>query len=110
MNDESLARQIGAFVKHHRIRQNKTQAELALSAGISRSTLSLLERGEPVMLPSLIQVLRMLNQLHVMEVFVVEEAVSPLLLAKLQQRKRKRVRHQAANTVTIQKESDTSTD
>lgn len=110
MNDESLVRKIGAFVKHHRIRQNKTQDELAQLAGISRSTLSLLERGAPVMLPSLIQVLRILNQLQVMEAFVVEESVSPLLLAKLQKKKRKRVRHQAISTDTIKEENNTSTD
>ena len=58
MNDKALAAHIGAFVKHHRLKQNKTQDVLANAAGISRSTLSLLERGETVTLATLIQVLR----------------------------------------------------
>jgi transcriptional regulator with XRE-family HTH domain len=90
MNDKALADHIGAFVKHHRLEQNKTQDVLSNKAGISRSTLSLLERGETVTLASLIQVLRALDVLHVMEAFHVEQAISPLALAKLERNKRKR--------------------
>jgi len=46
MSDKALAEHIGTFIKHHRMEQNKTQDVLAKAAGISRSTLSLLERGE----------------------------------------------------------------
>lgn len=49
MSDKAIAEYIGTFVKHQRLEQNKTQDELASAAGISRSTLSLLERGETVM-------------------------------------------------------------
>ncbi|MCK9400495.1 MAG: helix-turn-helix domain-containing protein [Bacteroidales bacterium] len=92
MSDKALAEHIGAFVKHHRLEQNKTQDTLANAAGISRSTLSLLERGETVTLATLIQVLRVLDQLHVMEAFAVENTISPLALAKLQKEKRQRAR------------------
>lgn len=90
MHDKAIAAQIGAFIKHHRIDQNKTQDSLSKAAGISRSTLSLLEKGEPVTITTLIQVLRVLDQLHVMNAFVVEEVISPLLLAEMQRDKRKR--------------------
>lgn len=90
MSDQTLATYIGAFVKHHRMIQNKTQHELATEAGISRSTLSLLERGETVTLATLIQVLRVLDQLNVMNAFEVNETPSPLALAKLQKKKRQR--------------------
>lgn len=92
MSDKALADLIGNFVKHHRMEQNKTQDELAKAAGISRSTLSLLERGETVMLNTLIQVLRVLDQLTVLNAFEVRETISPLALAKLQKEKRQRVR------------------
>ena len=84
---------MGAFIKHHRLDQNKTQEVLANEAGISRSTLSLLERGETVTLATLIQVLRMLDQLHVMDAFEVHQSISPLALAKSEQAKRKRARN-----------------
>ena len=90
MSDMALTEQIGAFVKHHRMAQNKTQDVLATAAGMSRSTVSLLERGEMVTLATLIQVLRVLDQLHVMEVFTVPQTISPLVLAKMEQDQRKR--------------------
>lgn len=90
MSDKALAERIGVFVKYHRLEQNKTQDHLAAAAGISRSTLSLLERGETVTLATLIQVLRVLDQLQFMNVFLVEENISPLALAKLEKEKRKR--------------------
>lgn len=90
MSDKALAGHIGSFVRYHRLEQNKTQDMLAHAAGISRSTLSLLEKGESVTLASLIQVLRVLDQLQVMAAFVVQKLISPLALAKIEQGKRKR--------------------
>lgn len=92
MSDKAIAECIGAFVRHHRMEQNKTQDELAAAAGISRSTLSLLERGETVTVTTLIQALRVLDQLHVLSVFEIKETISPLALAKIQKEKRQRAR------------------
>ena len=92
MTDKALAEHIGAFISHHRLDQNKTQDVLANAAGISRSTLSLLERGETVTLATLIQTLRALDQLHIMEVFSVKQTISPLALAKKEKEKRQRAR------------------
>lgn len=91
MSDKALAKHIGTFIRHHRMEQNKTQDELAKSAGISRSTLSLLERGETVTITTLIQVLRVLDQFQVFSAFDVKEKLSPLALAKLQREKKQRV-------------------
>lgn len=91
MSDKALSEHIGAFIKHHRMDQNKTQEMLANAAGISRSTLSLLERGETVTLATLIQALRVLDQLNVMEAFSVQQIISPLALAKIEREKRKRI-------------------
>jgi len=94
-SDKALAEYIGVFVRHHRMEQNKTQDELATAAGISRSTLSLLERGETVTVTTLIQVLRVLDQLSVLRVFEVRETIRPLALAKLQKEKRQRTRNKS---------------
>ncbi len=90
MSDNALSQQIGAFIKHQRMEQNKTQDMVAEAAGISRSTLSLLERGETVTLSTLIQVLRVLDQLHIMDAFIVPKTISPLAMAKIEQEKRQR--------------------
>jgi transcriptional regulator with XRE-family HTH domain len=89
-SDYSLTKQIGAFIRHHRMEQNKTQDQLAKEAGISCSTLSLLERGEAVIVATLIQVLRVLHQLTIMDAFVVREKISPLALAKFRKKKSQR--------------------
>jgi transcriptional regulator with XRE-family HTH domain len=99
MSDQALTAHIGAFVKHHRLEQNKTQDTLSYEAGISRSTLSLLERGKTVTLDTLIQVLRVLEQLQVMDAFEVQPVVSPLALAKAEQDKRRRARSSKAQNI-----------
>ena len=90
MSDKALSEHIGRFVKEKRMELNKTQDTLAHAAGISRSTLSLLEKGETVTLATLLQVLRVLDQLHVLDVFTVQPTVSPIQLAKIELKKRKR--------------------
>lgn len=92
MSDKALSESIGAFIKHHRLNQNKTQDEVSVAAGISRSTLSLLERGETVTLSSFIQVLRALDLLYIMKTFELKEQISPIEYAKLQKNKRQRAR------------------
>jgi transcriptional regulator with XRE-family HTH domain len=95
MSDKALTQYIGRFIKHQRMEQQKTQEELAKAAGISRSTLSLLERGETVTLATFIQVLRVLDVLHLLDAFSVQETISPMMLAEKEQAKykRKRVRN-----------------
>jgi len=90
MSDDALARHIGSYVRHHRMQKDMTQDEMAERAGMSRSTLSLLERGAPVKLSSLIQVLRVLDHLHVLDVFTVRQTISPLALVKEQKKMRRR--------------------
>lgn len=92
MSDVQILRQIGEYVKYHRMEHNKTQAMLAKDIGISRSTLSLLERGETVTLVTLIQVLRVLGKLDIIHQFLTPPQRSPLLLAELERKGKKRQR------------------
>ena len=41
MSDKALCETIGAFTRHHRLGQNKTQEAVARAVGLSRSTLSM---------------------------------------------------------------------
>ena len=91
-NDISLQAMIGQFIQQSRIRQNKSQQQVADAAGINRSTLSQIENGRGGTLLSLIQILRVLDQISFLKVFQVEEKASPLYLAKMDMKKRKRSR------------------
>lgn len=97
--DKSLLETIGNFIQWHRLNQNKTQSEVADDAGISRSTLSLLERGEKIRIDSLIQVLRVLNLLYIMDVFKIQEQISPIEYAKLNKKQRKQASPHKNNPV-----------
>jgi len=89
MSDKSLMKTIGNFIQSHRLNQNRSQEQVATAAGISRSTLSLLERGEKVRIDSLIQVLRVLDLLYIMDIFKVDEQISPIEYARLKKKRRK---------------------
>lgn len=90
--DQGVIEYIGTFIRYHRLQLNKSQSQVSHDAGISRSTLSLLERGEDVRLSTLIQVLRVLGKLDVLDRFEVVERLSPLAIAKAQHSKRYRAR------------------
>jgi len=98
MSDQALMETIGSFVQHHRLNQNRSQSDVAEAAGISRSTLSLLERGRKTSLSSLMQTLRVLDLLHIMDVFSVSNEISPIEYAKLQKNKRQRARNKGGNS------------
>ena len=88
MSDTALMKNIGSFIRHHRLEQNKTQSLLAEEAGINRSTLSQFENGLSSNLITFIQLLRALKLLPILHVFEVKQQVSPIQLAKLEQSKR----------------------
>ena len=94
LSDSMILQKLGDFVKHHRIDQNKSQEQLSTEAGISRSTLSLLERGEKGNLLTLLQVLSVLDKLQWLADFEVKETISPMAYIKLQKKhERQRVRN-----------------
>jgi len=90
-SDLAILKQIGQFIKEKRIEKNINQEVLASNAVISRSTLSLIERGENISLINLIKILRTLDILYVLDRFSPAPQISPMLLAKEEQKKRKRV-------------------
>lgn len=91
-SDIALQAMIGQFIQETRLQQNKNQQQVADAAGINRSTLSQIENGRGGTLLSLIQILRVLDQISFLKVFQVEEKASPLYLAKMEMKKRKRSR------------------
>jgi transcriptional regulator with XRE-family HTH domain len=104
MTDLAIVEQIGRFIKHTRLSKNKTQEQLATASGLSRWTISQIENGESVTLTSLIQLLRALDVLFVLDNFDVNEDISPLAYAKL--KKEQRERASGNKNKTTNKEAD----
>lgn len=95
---------LGNFLRHHRLRQNITQEQLAKAAGLNRYTVNQIEKGEPINLLSLIQLLRALDQLHVFESFEVKDEISPLEYVRLKKSSQARSRARNKNSQTQNEE------
>ena len=105
-SDTALMENLGSFIKHHRLHQNKKQGRLAAEAGIVRSTLSLFERGRNTSLLVFIQLLRALKLLNLLNEFQVKQQISPLQLARLEQTKKSKARRAGADATRTTAESD----
>lgn len=92
MSDGAIMKRIGNYIRQGRIQQNKTQAQLAEMAGLNRWTISQIENGESVTLTSLIQILRAMDNLAVLDAFELPDEISPLEYARLKKKQKKRVR------------------
>jgi transcriptional regulator with XRE-family HTH domain len=90
MSDKAINLSLGQFIREHRLRQNRTQKELATDAGISRMALNFFENGENSSLLTFIRLLRALNLLEILDCFSVEQQISPLALAKKEAKKKQR--------------------
>ena len=97
LSDSSIVAQVGSFVKKNRLQQNITQAKLAEMAGLNRWTISQLEKGESINLSSLIQILRALDILYVLNQFETIDEISPLEYAKLKKKEKQRARNKSKN-------------
>ena len=95
MSDAAIVQQIGNYVKYERQQQNKTQLQLSESAGLNRWTISQIENGESISLTSLLQILRALDRLAVLDNFEYSDEISPLEYAKLKKQQKHRVRNKS---------------
>ena len=106
MSDPALLEIIGKFIQQTRLQQNKTQQQVATAAGVNRSTLVQIENGGSVTMLSLVQILRALGQLQLFQNFEVKQPqLSPLQVAKLEQKKRQKASRKKEN-LTEKSKSD----
>lgn len=94
MNDEEILKKMGAKLKELRIEANMKQRELSEKSGLSMFSISQIETGHNTSVLSLIQVLKVLDRMDMLEPFLKEREVDPELLAQFirsQQPSRQRV-------------------
>ena len=99
MSDPAILEVLGNFIQQTRLQQNKTQQQVAAAAGINRSTIVQIEKGGGGTLLSFIQIVRALEQLQLFQNFEVkQQQLSPLQLAKIDQKKRQRASNKKAKS------------
>ena len=89
-SDRAAMVMIGERLQRVRLNQNMTQKALAESAGIGVRTVRTLESGQKPTVETLIRALRALGKLGALDAFLPEPGPSPLQLARLQGRERRR--------------------
>ena len=98
MSDRAILREIGGRLRRRRLDKNLSQQTLADLAGLSRTTVSDLERGAPAGMLTLVQVLRALGGLEELDALLPDPGLSPLELARMKGRERQRASRRPADT------------
>ena len=90
MNTELALNEIGERVRRHRLNRNLSQKEVAERAGIGLASVARLEDGKGSTLANLIRVLTALDVPGSLDAFLPMPSISPVQLAKLHGRERRR--------------------
>lgn len=93
-SEKVLLARIGDKLKSLRLAANISQVELANRCGLSRTSISEIEKGKNMTISTLISILRQLKQLDLLHDLVTIEnpSLTPLQLYELERNKRKRAR------------------
>ena len=106
-SDRALMERIGKMIRKRRIGAQMTQKQLAEQAVVSISSVASMEKGGNSSLLTIIQVLRTLRSLDLLEPFFAEEELSPIAYAQAMSRQRVVERVRKPNTsVTNKPESE----
>lgn len=92
MNDEEILKQIGAKLKELRVERNMKQKELSERSGLSMFSISQIETGHNTSILSLVQILKALDRMDMLEPFFKEREVDPQLVAQFIQSQQQPVR------------------
>ena len=90
ISDAEIQTEIGQRLRQARLNINISQAKLAEIAGLARRTITNTESGQGCSLLTLIAILRGLNLLSQLETFIPDPGLSPIQLAKLRGKQRRR--------------------
>lgn len=100
ISDNALLSMIGETVKRRRISARLTQRQVAEKAHVALSAVGNIENGKSCALGTLVQLLRTLNALDLLEPFYREEPISPRAVAQYEKKHpaRQRVRNKLTDT------------
>ncbi|MBQ0019864.1 MAG: helix-turn-helix transcriptional regulator [Bacteroidales bacterium] len=84
ISDEEMLQRVGAKLKEIRLEQNVKQKELSEKAGLSMFSISQMETGHNTSMQSIIQVLRALERMDLLDAFINNNKVEDNPLAERQ--------------------------
>ena len=95
LNDEQVVKRLGQEIKRMRLERNMSQAEVAERAGLDRTTVGKLEAGRAATLLTVVQVLRAMNKLDLLDPFHAEPQPTPYMLVEAQEKYLRKQRKRA---------------
>lgn len=101
-SDIAVVAEAGRRVAAARIARQLTQDRFADVAGVGRSTVQRLERGDSIQLTSFVKILRALDRLDAFDAVLPRDARSPLVELEREQRRPQRVRARVAEDAPAQ--------
>lgn len=90
MSDISILKELGAQIRQMRLNRNISQEKLGNISGLSRKAISDIERNGKGTMMTMVKVLRALEKLEMLNLFSTEVLVSPIQIAKMYGKQRKR--------------------
>lgn len=96
LNDHQVVAQLGQELRRMRLERNLTQAEVADRAGLDRTTVVQLEAGRAATLLTVVQVLRAIGQLPLLDAFHQVPQPTPYMLVEAQEQYLKKQRKRAS--------------
>ncbi len=89
-SEQEVLQRIADTLKRERLNQNLSQSQLSDLSGVSRRTLVQAETGHNTSLATLVKILTALKAEYLLEPLLKEPEISPIELAKLKGKQRKR--------------------
>jgi len=109
LKDEKVVMQLGKELRRMRLERNLSQAEVAKRGGLDRTTVVKLEGGRAATLLTVVQVLRAMDRLNVLDGFHEEPQLTPYQVveqqAKYLKKQRKRASRKKPEIVPIKPKS-----
>ena len=90
MSNKAILKEMGDRVRRQRLNQDVTQTGLAEKAGVARSVVQKLERGDACKMDGFIKILRALGALGALDSLLPDPGVSPIQLLRRQRKERQR--------------------
>lgn len=94
--DDAIVQQLGSELKRMRLEKNLTQAEVAERAGLDRITVLKLESGRAASLLTVVQVLRALGRLDLLNAFHEEPRLTPMMALEMETKYQRKQRKRAS--------------